>query len=71
MPRPGKWDHDRRVVIVDGVRTPFAKAGTGLADVVALELTAVGFLLRTRVDDWYGGYCLVFQKPARVEPLTP
>ncbi len=53
MPRPGKWDHDRRVVIVDGVRTPFAKAGTGLADVVALELarTAIRELVeRTAVD---------------------
>jgi len=53
MPRLGKWDHDRRVVIVDGVRTPFAKAGTGLADVTAVELarTAIRELVeRTGLD---------------------
>jgi acetyl-CoA acetyltransferase family protein len=53
MPRLGKWDHDRRVVIVDGVRTPFAKAGTGLADVAAVELarTAIRELVeRTGLD---------------------
>ncbi|MCK5438636.1 MAG: thiolase family protein [Gemmatimonadetes bacterium] len=53
MPRLGKWDHDRRVVIVDGVRTPFAKVGTGLADVAAVELarTAIRELVeRTGLD---------------------
>ena len=41
MTRTGKWSHPRRVVIVDGIRTPFTKAGTTLADVPAVELARV------------------------------
>lgn len=47
------WNYPRRVVIVDGVRTPFAKAGTALSDVPAVELarTVVRELLeRTELD---------------------
>ena len=50
-PRP--WDPTRRVVVVDGVRTPFAKVGTALAGVGAVELarTAVRELLeRTGIE---------------------
>ncbi|MBW3660728.1 MAG: thiolase family protein [Gemmatimonadetes bacterium] len=48
-----RWDHERRVVVVDGVRTPFAKAGTGLAEVSAVELARVAIrelLERTELD---------------------
>jgi acetyl-CoA acetyltransferase family protein len=47
------WNPTRRVVVVDGVRTPFAKVGTALAQVGAVELarTAVRELLeRTEVE---------------------
>lgn len=53
MPQPGRWEYDRRVVIVDGVRTPFTKAGTALADVSAVDLarTAIRELLeRSEID---------------------
>lgn len=48
-----RWDHPRRVVVVDGVRTPFAKAGTALAEVSAVELARVAIrelLERTGLD---------------------
>ncbi len=41
MSEPRAWSHSRRVVVVDGVRTPFAKAGTALAEVDAVELARV------------------------------
>ncbi|MGH7544387.1 MAG: thiolase family protein [Gemmatimonadota bacterium] len=47
------WNPTRRVVVVDGVRTPFAKVGTALAEVGAVELarTAVRELLeRTEIE---------------------
>lgn len=47
------WSHSRRVVVVDGVRTPFTKAGTALAEVGAVDLarTAVRELIeRTEID---------------------
>jgi acetyl-CoA acetyltransferase family protein len=50
---PSPWNPTRRVVVVDGVRTPFAKVGTALAEVGAAELarTAVRELLeRTEID---------------------
>ncbi len=53
MEKAEAWRHDRRVVVVDGVRTPFAKAGTALAEVGAAELarTAIRELLeRTGID---------------------
>lgn len=48
-----RWDHPRRVVVVDGIRTPFAKAGTALAEVPAVELARVAIrqlLERTGLD---------------------
>ncbi|MCX7675656.1 MAG: acetyl-CoA C-acyltransferase, partial [Bdellovibrionaceae bacterium] len=45
--------HDRDVVIVDGVRTPFAKAGTKLKDVHPAELGQVALrelIARTQLD---------------------
>ncbi|MFN2382673.1 MAG: acetyl-CoA C-acyltransferase, partial [Gemmatimonadota bacterium] len=51
--RAARWDHGRRVVVVDGVRTPFAKAGTGLAGVPATELARVAIrelLERTGIE---------------------
>ncbi len=36
-----RWSHPRRVVVIDGVRTPFAKSGTSLAEVSAVELARV------------------------------
>jgi len=48
-----RWEHSRRVVVVDGVRTPFAKAGTALEDVPAVELARVAIrelLERTEID---------------------
>lgn len=53
MGRAEAWHNDRRVVVVDGVRTPFAKAGTALADVSAVELarTAIRELIeRIEID---------------------
>lgn len=53
MKRAERWHHARRVVVVDGVRTPFAKVETALAEVSAVELarTAVRELLeRTEID---------------------
>lgn len=50
---PSPWNPTRRVVVVDGVRTPFAKVGTALAEVGSAELarTAVRELLeRTEID---------------------
>lgn len=47
------WRHPRRVVVVGGVRTPFTKAGTALAEVPAVELARVSIrelLERTGVD---------------------
>ena len=47
------WRHDRRVVVVDGVRTPFVKAGTALAEVPAVELARIVIrevLERTEID---------------------
>ncbi len=47
------WRHSRRVVVVDGVRTPFAKAGTALAEVGAVDLarTAIRELIeRTEIE---------------------
>ncbi len=52
MAGPGEVD-GRRVAIVDGLRTPFAKAGTELAGVSTLELSAAlvtELLARTGVD---------------------
>ncbi|HAV63538.1 MAG TPA: acetyl-CoA C-acyltransferase, partial [Verrucomicrobiales bacterium] len=48
-----KSDTTRRLVIVDGVRTPFCKAGTSFVDLPADELgrAAVdGLLTRTGID---------------------
>lgn len=48
-----RWSHPRRVVVVDGVRTPFAKAGSALAGVHAAELARVAIrelLERTEID---------------------
>jgi acetyl-CoA acyltransferase len=48
-----RWSHPRRVVVVDGIRTPFTKAGTTLGDVPAVELARVAIrelLERTAVD---------------------
>ena len=53
MKRAERWHHARRVVVVDGVRTPFTKVETALADVPAVELarTAIRELLeRTEID---------------------
>ena len=53
MKRAERWHHARRVVVVDGVRTPFAKVGTALADVEAVELarTSIRELIeRTEID---------------------
>lgn len=53
MTSAAPWDDARRVVVVDGVRTPFAKAGTDLAEVSAVDLarTAIRELLeRTELD---------------------
>lgn len=47
------WKPARRVVVVGGVRTPFAKAGTALAEVGAVELARVAIrelLERTGID---------------------
>ncbi|MDX1623521.1 MAG: thiolase family protein [Gemmatimonadota bacterium] len=47
------WSYSRRVVVVDGVRTPFAKAGTALSEVGAVELGRVAIrelLERTEID---------------------
>ncbi len=48
---------------VDGV--PDDRTGHGIsAEVVVSELTAAGFLLEERIDDWGAGhYCLVFRRP--------
>jgi len=48
-----RWLHPRRVVVVDGVRTPFTKAGTALAEVPSVELARVAIrelLERTEID---------------------
>ncbi|HUP19745.1 MAG TPA: thiolase family protein [Gemmatimonadota bacterium] len=48
-----RWENSRRVVVVDGVRTPFAKAGTALEEVPAVELARVAIrelLDRTEID---------------------
>ena len=53
MKRAERWHHARRVVVVDGVRTPFAKVETALAEVPAVELarTSVRELIeRTEID---------------------
>ena len=53
MKRAERWHHARRVVVVDGVRTPFAKVETALSEVTAVELarTAVRELIeRTEID---------------------
>ena len=53
MKRAERWHHARRVVVVDGVRTPFAKVETALSEVSAVELarTAVRELIeRTEID---------------------
>lgn len=53
MKRAERWHHARRVVVVDGVRTPFAKAGTALAEVEAVDLarTAIRELVdRAEID---------------------
>jgi acetyl-CoA acetyltransferase family protein len=53
MKRAERWHHARRVVVVDGVRTPFAKVETALAEVTAVDLarTAIRELLeRTEID---------------------
>ena len=53
MKRAERWHHSRRVVVVDGVRTPFAKVETALAEVPAVELarTVVRELVeRTEID---------------------
>jgi acetyl-CoA acetyltransferase family protein len=53
MKRAERWHHARRVVVVDGVRTPFAKVETALAEVSAVDLarTAVRELIeRTEID---------------------
>lgn len=53
MLESGKWSHDRQVVVVDGIRTPFTKAGTVLADVPAAELARIvvhELLERTEID---------------------
>ena len=53
MNEPIPWKHSRRVVVVDGVRTPFAKAGTALAEVGAVELVRVvlrELVERTEID---------------------
>jgi len=50
---PSPWNPTRRVVVVDGVRTPFAKVGTALAQVGAAELARVTvreLLERTEID---------------------
>jgi acetyl-CoA C-acetyltransferase/acetyl-CoA acyltransferase len=50
---PTPWNPTRRVVVVDGVRTPFAKVGTALAQVGATELARVAvreLLERTEID---------------------
>lgn len=46
--------------------TPSNRGGHGVPpDVVIRELTQVGFLFLTRIDDWRGGqYCLVFERPS-------
>jgi acetyl-CoA acyltransferase len=54
MDRAERWDHPRRVVVVAGVRTPFTKATTALADVPAVELARVALrelLERSELDD--------------------
>ncbi|HEY7471773.1 MAG TPA: thiolase family protein [Gemmatimonadota bacterium] len=53
MKRAERWHHARRVVVVDGVRTPFAKVETALAGVTATELARVAIrelLERTEID---------------------
>lgn len=48
-----RWGHARRVVVVDGIRTPFAKAGTALDPVPAVELARIAIrelLERTEID---------------------
>ena len=44
---------------------PDSRGGHGVPpDVVASEMIAEGFVLHRRIDDWFGGYCLVFEKPS-------
>jgi len=53
MKRAERWHHARRVVVVDGVRTPFAKVETALSEVPAVELARVAIrelLERTEID---------------------
>src|SRR5688572_13105287 len=53
MKRAERWHHARKVVVVDGVRTPFAKVETALSDVPAVELARVAIrelLERTEID---------------------
>ncbi|MGH7557102.1 MAG: thiolase family protein [Gemmatimonadota bacterium] len=53
MSEPRPWRHPRRVVVVDGVRTPFAKAGMALAEVGAVELARIAIrelIERTGID---------------------
>ena len=53
MKRAERWYHARKVVVVDGVRTPFAKVETALAEVPAVELARVAIrelLERTEID---------------------
>jgi acetyl-CoA acetyltransferase family protein len=53
MKRAERWHHARRVVVVDGVRTPFAKVETALSDVPATELARIAIrelLERTEID---------------------
>jgi acetyl-CoA acetyltransferase family protein len=53
MKRAERWHHARKVVVVDGVRTPFAKVETALSEVTATELarTVIRELLeRTAIE---------------------
>jgi acetyl-CoA acyltransferase len=53
MTGAGRWEHPRKVVVVEGVRTPFTKAGTALAGVPAVELARVAIrelLERAEID---------------------
>jgi acetyl-CoA acetyltransferase family protein len=53
MTSAARWEHSRKVVVVDGVRTPFTKAGTALSGVPAVELARVAIrelLEQTEID---------------------
>lgn len=50
---PASDAHNRRVVVVDGCRTPFLRSGTGFSDLMAYDLGCLavsGLLQRTRLD---------------------